>query len=171
MGSYAQGRYGIKGTARFFDRSLVLTGNFSQLFNHNGQPYNVNHFHFYYTLQAYYYLKNWNFGLTYISPLGIWDGMMNGIWQRDKDDYYVQVGWSNSVWNVSAMLLDIGRWNWRSSDRVMNSEYYSTNETLINGNSHALMKITVTYTFGFGKKVGHENEPQIGGSAASGILK
>ena len=35
MGSYAQGIYGIKGTARFFDRSLVLTGNLSQLFNHN----------------------------------------------------------------------------------------------------------------------------------------
>lgn len=171
MGSYAQGRYGIKGTARFFDRSLVLTGNLSQLFNHNGKPYDVNHFHIYYTLQMAYYLRNWNFGMTYISTIGTWDGMMNGIWQRDKDDYYLQAGWSKSNLNISALVLDIGRWNWRSSRRMMNSEYYSTDEILINGNSHALVKITATYTFGFGKKVGRDNEPQISGSAASGILK
>lgn len=171
MGSYAQGRYGIKGTARFFDRSLVLTGNLSQLFNHNGNPYYVNHYHTYYTLQMAYYFKGWNFGLTYISPIGTSDGMVNGIWQRDKADYYLQAGWSKSNLNISALILDIGRWNWRSSKRVMNSEYYNTDETLINGNSHALVKITATYTFGFGKKVGRDNEPQISGSAASGILK
>lgn len=171
MGSYAQGRYGIKGTARFFDRSLVLTGNLSQLFNHNGKPYNVNHFHIYYTIQMAYYLKNWNFGVAYISTIGTWDGMMNGIWQRDKDEYYFKVGWSNYNWNISALVDNIGRWNWRSSKREMNSEFYSTAETLINGNSHALFRITATYTFGFGKKVTRDNEPQISGSASSGILK
>ena len=171
MGSYAQGRYGIKGTVRFFDRSLVLTGDLNQVFNHNGSPYNVNHFNVRYSLQMFYYMKNWYLGLTYISGLGTWDGMMNGIWQRNKDDYYLQVGWSKSNLNISALALDIGRWNWRSSKRVMNSEFYSTDETLINGNSHALVKITATYTFGFGKKVGRDNEPQIFGSAASGILK
>lgn len=171
MGSYVQGNYGIKGTARFFNRSLVLAGNFSQIFNHNGKPYDINHFHMYYTLQAYYYLKNWNFGLTYVSTVGTWDGMMNGLWQRDKDSYYLRVGWSNSNWNITALISDIFRWNWRSSNRIMNSEFYSTDETLINGNSHAMMRITATYTFGFGKKVGRDNEPQIYGSASSGILK
>lgn len=171
MGTYSQGRYGIKGTARFFDRSLVLTGNLSQLFNHDGKPFYVNHFHVYYTLQMAYYLKNWNFCMAYISPIGTWGGVMNGIWLRDKDDYYLQVGWSKSNLNISALVLDIGRWNWRSTRREMNSEFYSTDETLINGNSHALVKITATYTFGFGKKVGRDNEPQISGSAASGILK
>ena len=171
MGSYAQGMYGIKGTARFFGRSLVLTGNLSQLFNHNGRPYNVNHFHVYYTLQMTYYLKNWNFGLTYVSTVGSWDGMMNGLWQRDKDKYYLRAGWSKSNWNISALIMNIGRWNWRNANRVMNSKYYSTDETLINGNSHALVKISATYTFGFGKKVGRDNEPQISGSASSRILK
>lgn len=171
MGSYAQGMYGIKGTARFFGRSLVLTGNLSQLFNHNGRPYNVNHFHVYYTLQMTYYLKNWNFGLTYVSTVGSWDGMINGLWQRDKDKYYLRAGWSKSNWNISALIMNIGRWNWRNANRVMNSKYYSTDETLINGNSHAFVKISATYTFGFGKKVGRDNEPQISGSASSGILK
>lgn len=171
MGKYVQGRYGIKGTARLLNRSLVLTGNLSQLFNHNGNPYHVNHFHIYYNLQMRYYVKHWNFCLTYISTVGSWDGWMNGIWQRDKDNYYVSAGWSNSNWSISALVLDPARWNWRSSNRVMDSKHYSTNETLINGNDHALAKITATYTIGFGKKVKRDNEPQISGSAASGILK
>ena len=171
MGAYAQGIYGIKGTARLLDRSVVLTGNLSQLFNHNGRPYNVNHFHLYYTLQMFYYLKNWNFGITYVSPIGTWDGMMNGIWQRDKDNYYLNVGWSDSNWRFSAMIRNIARWNWKSSQRIMNSEFYSTDETLINGSCHATIKFTVTYTFGFGKKVKRDNEPQASGSASSGILK
>ena len=171
MGAYAQGIYGIKGSARLLDRSVVLTGNLSQLFNHNGRPYNVNHFHLYYTLQMFYYLKNWNFGITYVSPIGTWDGMMNGIWQRDKDNYYLNVGWSDSNWRFSAMIRNIARWNWRSSQRIMNSEFYSTDETLINGSYHATIKFTVTYTFGFGKKVKRDNEPQASGSASSGILK
>ncbi|MDE6812993.1 MAG: outer membrane beta-barrel family protein [Duncaniella sp.] len=171
MGAYAQGIYGIKGTARLLDRSVVLTGNLSQLFNHNGRPYNVNHFHLYYTLQMFYYLKNWNFGITYVSPIGTWDGMMNGIWQRDKDNYYLNLGWSDSNWRFSAMIRNIARWNWKSSQRIMNSEFYSTDETLINGSHHATIKFTVTYTFGFGKKVKRDNEPQASGSASSGILK
>ena len=51
------------------------------------------------------------------------------------------------------------------------SEFYSTDERLINNNDHALMKFTVTYTLGFGKKVNRDNEPKISGSAESGILK
>ena len=171
MGSYSQGMYGIKGSARFLDNSLVLTGNLSQLFNHNGKPYNVNHFHIYYYLQMRYYIKNWNLGLTYVSTIGTWDGLMNGIWQRDKDQYYLTAGWSHSDWNISAAICNIGRWNWRSSNQVMNSYVYSTDTTFINGTHHAYAQISATYTFGFGRKVKRDNEPQAAGSASSGILK
>lgn len=171
MGSYAQGQYGVKGTARLLNRSLVLSGNLSQLFNHNGKPYNVNHFHVYYTVQAYYYLNDWNFGLTYASTVGSWDGMMNGIWGRYKDNYSINAGWSHSDRKLSAMVRNIGRWNWRSARRVMNSEFYSTREIILDGNYHACALITATYTFDFGKKVKRDNEPQASGSASSGILK
>lgn len=171
MGSYAHGMYGIKGTARFFDKSLAFTGNISQFFNHNGQPYNLNHFHIYYTLQLLYYVRDWNIGVTYNSNIGSWDGMMNGIWGRYKDNYYLNIGWSGSDWNISAMVRNIGRWNWTGATRVMNSDVYSTNETLISGNYHAAVRISATYTFGFGKRVKRDNEPQVSGSASSGILK
>lgn len=171
MGSYAQGLYGISGTARFLDRSLVATGRVSQLFNHNGQPYNVNHFHTYFSALLRYYYKNWNFALSYVSKMGSWDGMMNGIWNRDKSKYYLSVGWSNSNLNVTAMVMNIGRWNWESTNQVMNSQVYSTDETFINGDSHAFVRLTATYILDFGKKVKRGNEPQTSGSASSGILK
>lgn len=69
------------------------------------------------------------------------------------------------------MVRNIGRWNWTGATRVMNSDVYSTNETLISGNYHAAVGISATYTFGFGKRVKRDNEPQVSGSASSGILK
>lgn len=170
MGSYAQGLYGVKGTGRFFDRSLVLTATVAQLFNHNGKPYNVNNFHTYGNIQLTYYLKRWNFGLNYLSSIGSWDGMMNGIWHTTKSTYSLNVGWSNSDWSVSARIQNIGRWNWRSSTSVMNSPVYSMQETLMDVDRHAFVRLTATYTIGFGKKVKRDNEPQASGSASSGIL-
>lgn len=65
----------------------------------------------------------------------------------------------------------MNRWNWRSDRRTMHSKYYDTVEQIYNGSSHALIQLTATYTFGFGKKVNRDNEPSVSGSAASGILK
>ncbi|MDE6442877.1 MAG: outer membrane beta-barrel family protein, partial [Muribaculaceae bacterium] len=43
MGSFAQGQYGVSGTLRFINRTLVFSGQVAHLLNHNGTPYNVNH--------------------------------------------------------------------------------------------------------------------------------
>lgn len=52
----------------------------------------------------------------------------------------------------------------------MRSEYYDTTEIMLNGHSHALIQLSATYTFGFGKKVNRDDEPRVSGSASSGIL-
>lgn len=53
----------------------------------------------------------------------------------------------------------------------MHSPYYDTFQQFYNGNSHALVQISATYTFGFGKKVKGDNELRVSGSASSGILR
>lgn len=170
-GGYAQGRYGIKGTARFLDRKLMLTAMLAQTLNHNGKPYNINHSNIFGYAQARYYLGNWNFALTYISAAESPDGSVNGIWNRNKSDWYIALGWSNSRWNVNANIINFSRWNWRSSYQEMNSLYYDTHEQIYNGSSHALIQVSATYTFGFGKEVKHDNEPSVKSSASSGILQ
>ena len=171
MGSYAQGKYGINGTLRFLDRKLMFTGQVGQVLNHNGKPYGVNHSYIDWYARVRYYLGNWNFTATYISDNGSADGCMNGIWNYGKSDWYITIGWSNSDWNVRADFIDFTRWNWRSSKQVMRSKYYDTTEIMLNGQSHALIQLSATYTFGFGKKVNRDNEPGVSGSASSGILQ
>lgn len=171
MGSYAQGKYGINGTLRFLDRKLMITGQVGQLLNHNGKPYGINHSYIDWYARVRYYLGNWNFTATYISDNGSADGCMNGIWNYGKSDWYITIGWSNSDWNVRADFIDFSRWNWRSAKQVMRSKYYDTTEIMLNGQSHALIQVSATYTFGFGKKVSRDNEPGVSGTASSGILQ
>lgn len=171
MGSFAQGQYGVSGTLRFLNRTLVFSGQVAQLLNHNGNPYNVNHSSINWYARVRYYLKDWNFTLTYISDNASADGMMNGIWQKSKNDWYITVGWSNSNWNVRADLIDFSRWNWKSATQEMHSKYYDTFQQFYDGQSHALIQLSATYTFGFGKKVQRDDEPGVSGSASSGILQ
>lgn len=170
-GSFAQGRYGLKGTVRMLDRKLVLTAMAAQILNHNGSPYNINHSDIFGYAQARYYLGNWNFALTYISAAGSPDGSVNGIWNKNKSDWYVAIGWSKSNWNIKANIINFTRWNWRSSQQQMLSAYYDTSEQIYNGSSHALIQVSATYIFGFGKKVKEGREPSVRNSSSSGILK
>lgn len=171
MGSYAQGKYGVSGTMKFLNRTLVFSGQIGQVLNHNGKPYDVNHSYIDWYARVRYYLDDWNFTFTYISDNASADGCMNGIWQKSKSDWYVTVGWSNKDWNVRADFLNFTRWNWQSERQEMRSEYYDTTEDFYNGHSHALIQLSATYTFGFGKQVKRDNEPGVSGSAASGILR
>lgn len=170
-GSFAQGRYGAKGTIRILDRKLVFTAMVAQILNHNGSPYDVDHSDIYGYAQARYYLGNWNFALAYISAAGSPDGSVNGIWNKNKSDWYVAIGWSKSNWNIQANVINFTRWNWRSSQQYMESEHYDTNEQFFNGHSHALVQLSATYIFGFGKKIKHDSEPSVKNSTFSGILE
>lgn len=171
MGNFAQGKYGISGTLRFFDRKLMLTGQVGQVLNHNGYPYSVNHSYIDWYARVRYYIGKWNFTATYISDNGSADGCMNGIWNYGKSDWYLTVGWSDSDWNIRADIINFSRWNWRSDRQKMRSKYYDTTEIMLNGQSHALIQLSATYTFGFGKKVSSDNEPGVSGAASSGILQ
>lgn len=171
LGGYSQTHYGINGTMRFLERNLVFTGQVDQRVTHNGAPYSFTRSYITWYARVRYYLDNWNFAVTYISPLGAPDGAMNGIWVKTKSDWYLTVGWSNSDWNVKSDILNMTRWNWRSNRQIMHSRYYDTYQQIYDGTSHALIKVSVTYTFGFGKKVSRDNEPSVSGTSSSGILK
>lgn len=171
LGRFRQSEYGVSGTLRFLDRSLVLTGQVSHKLTYDGAPYDVRHSRVEWYGRVRYYLGDWNFALTYISPQGRADGGINGVWVQSKSDWYVTVGWANAAWNLRANLIDLHRWDWRGDLRTMRSRFYDTTEQVLGGGSHALIQVSLTYTFGFGRKVSRDNEPQVSGSVPSGILK
>ncbi len=171
LGSFVQGKYGVNATARFFDRSLVLTAQASQTFNHNGRPYNADHSRFSWSGRAGYYFDKWFCSLTYISGGGLPDGFMNSIWIDYRSDWYLTVGWSDSRWNLRANFINMTRWDWRSETQTMHSESYDNRTVRLANSNHALIQLSATYTFGFGRKVGDNGEPGASGTATSGILK
>ena len=171
IGSFANIKYGVNATASFLDNNLNLTAQVAQIRNYDGEPFNQNHSFIYWHARIRYYLKNWNFSLAYISDNADTEGRTNGFWTKNKNDWQLSISWVGGNWNVKTNIINMTRWNWRSGSRKMHSQYYSVNELIYNGSSHALIQISATYTFGYGKKVQNDNEPYVSGNASSGILK
>lgn len=159
-------------TTNFFDGKLHLSGQLTQLYVHNGLPYNINHSYISFYIQALYYFGNFNFAISYNSGNATDNyNSMSGIWTKNKDAFVLQAGWSNSTWNIRLTAQNLQRWNWRSSYDRMWSDYYSVNRWVSNASSHAFIQLSTTYTFGFGKKVKQGNDLSRQSGASSGILK
>lgn len=170
-GGYSQWSYGTYATLRLFDRKLQLTAQLTGRSVHNGEPYNLNKTHISCAFQATYYLDNWNFSGIYYSPQGYPDGCMVGTWMKTKSYYRLAVGWSDSSWNLQLQFANFARWNWKSDESIMHSRYYDKIEQTYSINDHALARLSVTYTFGFGKKIQRGNEASQQSGINSGILK
>lgn len=168
---YSQWTYGAYASLRLFDSKLQLTAQLTGTSVHNGEPYNLDKTNINYAFQATYYLGNWNFSGLYYSPQGFPDGCMVGTWMRTKSYYRIAAGWSNSSWNLQLQFANFARWNWRSNESIMRSRYYDRIEQTYSINDHALARLSVTYTFGFGKKIQQGDEASQQSGVNSGILK
>ncbi len=172
IGKFSHHNYGINTSSNFFDGKLHLSGQLTQLYVHNGLPYNINHSYISFYIQDLYYFGNFNFAISYNSGNATDNyNSMSGIWTKNKDAFVLQAGWSNSTWNIRLTAQNLQRWNWRSSYDRMWSDYYSVNRWVSNASSHAFIQLSTTYTFGFGKKVKQGNDLSRQSGASSGILK
>lgn len=171
MGNYSQGSYGISAMLRLLGNSLQINGQIGQRIAHNAEPYGWTKSHINYSIQAFYYLDGWNFGIQYVSEQAYPDGCMVGTWMKDKSAYTAIAGWGNASWNLRGMIANPFRWNWRAGSSTMKSDYYDLNQTIYNPNYHCYILLSATYTFGFGKKVNIGDEASQQTGTASGILR
>lgn len=172
IGTMRHFNYGIKASLREFDGKFYLSGNLEMLYVQNGKPFNLNRSCLSYYIQAVYYLKSFNFAVVYESKNATDNtDSMSGVWTKKKDNFYFMAGWSNTSLNISVFAQNLQRWHWRSANDVMNSEYYSVNKWVSNASSHALIQVSATYTFGYGKKVSKDNDISRQSGASSGILQ
>lgn len=171
MGSYVQGQYGVYGSIRQLEGKLQIGMTISHNIAHNGIPYNWTKSFVSYAIQAFFYAGSFNFGASYISEQGYPDGCMVGTWMRLKDQYNLQIGWSNQSWNVRLYLKNFARWNWNSGISSMKSTYYDQFQRISDTTRHANIQFSATYTFGFGKKIKRGNEATQRTGVNSGILK
>lgn len=164
--------YGIRASVKQLDSKLHISGNLGQLIMHNGLPYKLTRSSINYYLQALYYLGSFNFAMSYRSANASdnYDSR-SGTWTKNKDVFVLQTGWSNEIWNIRLTAQNLQRWNWRAAYSAMNSDNYSVNKWVSNASAHAFIQLSASYSFGFGKKIRRDNEPQVSGTASSGILK
>ena len=171
VGDYTKLSGGVSASLRLFNNSLLLQGRIYPFYLHDGAPFNENRFNVSGHLVANYYLNNWSFGLTYLTKQNYSDGFMTGTWIKDRDYYWATIGWGNNSWNVQGLVANIFRWNHRQGSSVMHSQFYDISKQLFAQDNHAYVQLTVTYTFGFGKKVERGNEAEQQTGVSSGILK
>ncbi len=172
IGSFGHYDYGARVTSKLINGKLQLSGKVGQLIVKNGAPYNITRSQISFYLQAFYYLGNFNFAAIYQSASATDNyDCMSGVWSKLNDTFILQAGWSNGIWNVRLSAQNLQRWNWRASYDEMESEYYSFRRWTSNASSHALIRLSATYTFGYGKKVKRNDELTRQGGASSGILK
>lgn len=172
IGSFGHYNYGISASTKQLDRRLHISGRIEQLFVHNGVPYNTNRSFISYYVQTLYYLGSFNFAVAYQSEkAAVSYEPGSGTWIKNKGNFIIQGGWSNSFWNIRITAQNLQRWNWRASYQVMNSENYSINKYISNTSGHAFVSLSVTYTFGFGKKIRQGDDISRQTKVSSGILK
>lgn len=172
MGTYSLVQYGLTATTRQLDGNLQISGSITHRFVHNGAPFNWNRTNVYYYFIAYYYLRNFNFGIQYFSPdMAETYNCVAGTWGKTRDHYHVEVGWSNSSLNFKLLVANFCDWKWKGITTDMKSKYYSFHRNAISTSSHAMIKLSATYTFGFGKKVERRDEAYKQSGISSGILK
>ena len=169
-GNYVQSEIGIAATLNLFNKSLQLYVSPNQKFYRSTGVFDKSFYPFQITAQATYYLKQWYFQAYYQSHQKM---MFTGspTTYRSRDFYALSAGWSNSEWNISLTAYNIFNSNWDTSDRYIQSPLYTEHRTTYGTNSHASLNLSVTYTFGYGKKVQRGNEVGKQSGVSSAIMK
>lgn len=171
LGNFFQGSYGVNGTARLLNGNLQISGQLAHLIAKSGEPYDWTKSHLNWSLQAFYYLNQWHFGVQYQSDMSSADGFVKGTWVSNKNAYTAIVGWGNQSWSFQAQVANPFRWNWHSGTTVLNSKNYDFVQSTFNPNNHCFIYVSATYTFGFGKKIKVGNEASQMSGAGNAILK
>lgn len=171
MGGYALGYFGLTASSSFFDGNLRVRGNVALRYAHSGHPYDYTRWPVTYYLSVNYYLGNFYFSGRLDSPQRYSDGIMVGHWMDYDTSYYLSAGWGNGVWNLNLRVEDFCKWNWKDHAAWFKTSNYDYSTTVFTPAERFKVRLGVTYTFRYGKKVKSTNEPGAAESAASGILR
>lgn len=170
-GTFSNWNFSGRATLRLLENNLILSGQVGANLAHHGYPYELTKTSVNYTLTGQWYSGNWNFGALYASGRGSSTNFMEASYVYSKSSYYFKAGWANSDWNLQATISNPFRWNWRGSVTTMSSAYYAFEKQAFAPSDHCQIKLSATYTFGFGKKVERGDEVSQTYGVNSGILK
>ena len=168
-GDYTQRQVGVSAGLKLFDNALQLyvspKGNFNRSTGFFDKSYNS----FSVYAQAMYYLKQFYFLACYQTP----DKLMFSEFPytyKSRNYYALEAGWGNTDWNVRVSAVNFFNRHWDISDQNIDTPLYKEHRTIFDTSYHARLNLSVTYTFGYGKKLQRGNEVGEPSGASSAIL-
>lgn len=169
-GDYISGSVGMAFSLKLLNGNLQFYANPEMSFNKitGSCPLSYNPFNC--SVNVTYYLNQWYFqGIYETSQKGLRFNA-NTIY-RTPDYYGLTAGWSNADWNIRLSVYNFFNKGWKSSTSECRTPLYSEFRTDYGNDYHSYINLSVTYTFGYGKKVERGNEVGEQSKAASAIMK
>ncbi len=169
-GDYLSGSMGLAANWKLLNGNLQLYANPEIYFNKitGSCPLNYNPFKL--SVQASYYLQQFYFIAYYETPQKGVRFNTNTIY-KNRNFYSLTAGWSNTDWNISVSAYNFFNKGWKTSTWEFTTPLYSEVRTNYGNYYHPRINVSVTYTFGYGKKVQRGNEVGEQSGASSGIMK
>ncbi len=169
-GDFTRAEVGINATLSLFNRKFIAQ--VTPKFCHYGSTgyYKLTRNPFTCSVYAAYYFGNFyvdGFYRTKQHSLSQIFGTYNGT----SSYYFLRAGWHHANWQLSAMAMNFARYRYDNEWSDIASPVYDSHNVTINGNYHASVMLSVTYTFGYGKQIQRGNEVDRQGSAASAIMQ
>lgn len=169
-GTYNRTQIGMSFNYRLLDGNLQLAASPSVSLYRMTGLFDISKSPFYCNASATYYLGNFYFQVAYQTRSLTVQGN-RGVVYKDRDFYQVLAGWSRSNWNIRISGMNLFRNDWLCSTNLLSTPLYSETQLVEGNNFHQRLNLTVTYTFGYGKKVKRGNEVGEQSGAASAIMK
>lgn len=169
-GNFIQNEIGLAANWKLLDGKLQLYASPKMTFYKSTGIYNNSESPFSVSAQASYFLGSFYFRAYYETPE---KQMFSSAPQfyTGRNFHSLTAGWANANWNVRLMSANFFNKGWRSADIVTESPLYTEYRENIGTSVHPRINVTVTYTFGYGKKVQRGNEVGEQSGANSAILK
>ena len=169
-GAYNRTQIGLSFNYRLLNGNLQLAASPSVSFYRMTGLFDISRSPFYCSASATYYLGNFYFQVAYQTRSLTVQGN-RGVIYEDRDFYQVLAGWSHSNWNIRISGMNMFRNDWLCSTNLLSTPLYSETQLVEGNNFHQRLNLSITYTFGYGKKVNRGNEVGEQSGAASAIMK
>jgi hypothetical protein len=170
-GNYLDYNVGASFSAKFFHRKLVLKASPCYHYEKTTGVYQENNSRIAIDLSGTYYLGKFYFTGSYsLANKALLSYDMEQISRRSRNFYYLRAGWSNGKWNFSANAVNLFQKSWKGATTRLDNEWFSQYTTSYGSSYHRYVRLTVSYTFTYGKKVKHAEELDAESSAKSAIM-
>lgn len=169
-GNHHRTQVGLWLTANLLDRSLQIQAGPSQMIYGSTGYYDIRYRPFVFSAAASYYLGNFYFSGYYeMRNRCLWTN--SGTVFKDRGQLQISGGWSKSDLNIRIGISNPFRKSWRESCGAFNTRHYSQQTVKYGISAHQTVTFSLTYTIGYGKKVGRDNEIGAQSPGKSAILE